>query len=113
MARRAIPNKSELELVMKELERGSVKPFDVALYLVLMSFANPKGKSCFPGQATLAALMGGLSIDTIQRALLRLGEANIVRIRRDKYTGASRNDYLLVPRAKTYKPHEIENGLDS
>lgn len=109
MARRVIPNKGELELVMKAMWRAEIRPLDVALYLVLLSYADPSGKSCYPGQRNLAGQLS-VSVDTIQRALERLEKAGLIRIKLvwDADQKRTHNEYFLISRAKTCKPKKAE-----
>jgi len=107
MARRVIPNKGELELVMKAMWKAKIRPLDVALYLVLLSYADPRGGSCYPGQKNLAGQLS-VSVDTIQRALQRLEKAGLIRIKLvwDAEQKRIHNEYFLIPRAKTCNPHK-------
>ena len=77
------------------LRDPSVSPTAKALLLLLRSYANPNGSSCFPSVATLAGCLG-CDRKTVFRHLEELESRELLERSRD--TGSVNRYFLPVPK---------------
>jgi hypothetical protein len=85
----------------------NIERADKATYSILMTYKRDESGRCSPGQDRVAADLGGLSVDTIQRSCANLERAGAIAVKRRP----NKNDLIgfpgLIPEAAALRCPEV------